>query len=81
MTLYVLYWPNVLIQAEDFYGEHREKDFFNELVNYISSGPVLAMELRRADAVREWRRLLGPTDASKAKDTDPQVGFPSSDGS
>ena len=38
-----------------------------ELISYITSGPVLALELRKSNAVKDWRSLLGPTDSVKAK--------------
>ncbi len=59
------------LQAEDFYQEHRDRSFFEDLVGYITSGPVLAMELMRSNAVLGWRSLLGPTDATKARDSAP----------
>ena len=53
--------------AQEFYKEHSERNFYPDLVDYMSSGPVLAMELRRANAVKEWRALLGPTDSNRAR--------------
>jgi nucleoside-diphosphate kinase len=41
--------------------------FCSALVNYISSGPVLAMELLAPSAVASWRKTLGPTDSEKAR--------------
>ncbi|XP_059081105.1 nucleoside diphosphate kinase 7-like isoform X2 [Tigriopus californicus] len=49
-----------------FYQEHDRRSFFGELLEYITSGPVVALELMRSNAVSEWRKLLGPTDAAKA---------------
>lgn len=53
-------------EAESFYGVHREKPFFGELVQWIISGPVIVMALERANAIQEWRTLMGATDPLKA---------------
>ncbi|XP_055964548.1 nucleoside diphosphate kinase 7 [Sorex fumeus] len=47
-------------EATDFHADHQSKPLYNELVQFISSGPVVAMELLRDDAICEWKRLLGP---------------------
>jgi len=52
--------------AEGFYGEHRERPFFNDLVSYMSSGPVMVQVLEGEDAVATNRRLMGATDPKKA---------------
>ncbi|XP_046893232.1 nucleoside diphosphate kinase 7 isoform X2 [Hypomesus transpacificus] len=54
-------------QGADFYTEHQTKPFFNNLVQFMTSGPVVAMELMGDEAVAGWRRLLGPTDAGVAR--------------
>lgn len=48
--------------AEEHYGEHREKPFFRELVDFITSGPVVVAELTGEDAITCWRAVMGPTD-------------------
>lgn len=48
--------------AEDHYGEHQDKPFFDELVSFITSGPVLAMVWEGDDAIRQVRRMMGATD-------------------
>lgn len=53
--------------AEQFYAEHKGKDFFENLINVMSSGPILAMVLRKPDAATEFRKLIGATDPAKAK--------------
>ena len=53
-------------QAEGFYEVHRERTFYPVLVDFMSSGPALVMVLRHADAVEEFRRLIGATDPAKA---------------
>lgn len=48
-----------LQKAEQFYFEHRAKPFFKALTEYMSSGPIVALRLRRAAAVAGWRHLIG----------------------
>ena len=48
--------------AEEHYGEHREKPFFGELVEFITSGPVVVARLEGENAIDVWRTLMGPTD-------------------
>lgn len=50
-----------------FYAEHIGKSFFDTLSAYMTSGPALALHLRREDAVVTWRTLIGPTNLEKAK--------------
>lgn len=52
--------------AEQFYGIHKSKPFFKELVDYVTSGPVIALALERENAIAEWRNLMGATDPKKA---------------
>jgi nucleoside-diphosphate kinase len=53
-------------QAEAFYGIHRERPFFRDLVRYMTSGPVYVAALEREDAVAQLRKIMGATDPSKA---------------
>lgn len=53
-------------QAEKFYIVHKERPFYNELVEYITSGPVVALVLEKDDAVADFRSLLGATDPNEA---------------
>jgi nucleoside-diphosphate kinase len=53
-------------QAEDFYYVHRERGFYRGLVEFMSSAPVIVMVLRKANAVEEFRRLIGSTDPACA---------------
>ncbi|KAL3047861.1 nucleoside diphosphate kinase 7 [Trematomus bernacchii] len=59
-------------QAADFYVEHQSKPFFNNLVQFVSSGPVVAMELMGDEAMSIWRRLLGPGDSAVARKEAPE---------
>ena len=52
--------------VEDFYGEHRERPFFGELVTYITSGSVVCVRLEREDAVARLRELIGATNPAEA---------------
>jgi nucleoside-diphosphate kinase len=52
--------------VEGFYAIHRERPFFAELVDYMTSGPVLLAALRRREAVAHWRKVIGATDPRKA---------------
>ena len=53
-------------QAEAFYGVHRERGFFRDLVTFMTSGPVVVQVLEGEDAVAKHRRVMGATDPSKA---------------
>ena len=52
--------------AEEFYGEHKGKDFFDELTGFMVSGPIVAIILERESAVNEWRKLIGATNPENA---------------
>jgi nucleoside-diphosphate kinase len=53
-------------QAEQFYGIHREKPFFGELVEYMASGPIVAAILEKENAVEAYRKYIGATNPEKA---------------
>ncbi len=53
-------------QAADFYAVHRERPFYEELVRYMVSGPVLCSVLEGEDAIPAYRALMGSTDPAKA---------------
>eukprot|EP01134_Creolimax_fragrantissima_P008487 CFRG8487T1 len=50
-----------------FYSEHAMKPFYNDLIEFMSSGPSIIMEIQKQNAVREWRDIIGPTKPSEAK--------------
>lgn len=52
--------------AELFYDVHKEKPFFKELVDFISSGPIIIMALQKEDAINAWRTLMGSTNPVQA---------------
>jgi|TARA_A100001388_G_scaffold133870_1_gene99205 nucleoside-diphosphate kinase len=54
-------------EAELFYKVHETKPFYNELCNYLSSGPIVVMILTKKNAILENRKLMGATDPLKAE--------------
>ena len=52
--------------AEEHYGEHKDKPFFSDLVNFITSGPVVAMQVEGENVVAQIRNLMGATNPSDA---------------
>ena len=55
------------VEAEGFYAVHKERPFFGELVEYMTSGPVVVSILEGEDAVLRHRALLGATDPAQAE--------------
>ena len=53
-------------QAEGFYGVHKERPFFRDLVKFMTSGPCVVMALEGDNAVTRYREVMGPTDSRKA---------------
>lgn len=54
--------------AGKFYEVHKERPFYGELVDYMSSGPIVAAVLVKDNAVADYRNLIGATDPSKAEE-------------
>jgi nucleoside-diphosphate kinase len=54
-------------EAEGFYAVHRERPFFGELTEFMSSGPCVLLCLEAPDAIKKWRDTMGPTDPAKAE--------------
>jgi len=52
--------------AGQFYAVHASRPFYNDLVKYMSSGPIIAAILEKDNAVESFRKLIGATDPSKA---------------
>ncbi len=52
--------------AEHFYAVHCERPFFNDLVAYMTSGPVVLVGLERDNAIQHWRTVIGATDPAEA---------------
>ena len=55
-------------EAEKFYQIHQSKPFYNDLCEYLSSGPIITMVLEKENAVAENRKLMGATDPKNAED-------------
>lgn len=53
-------------QAEGFYAVHKERPFYNDLVDFMTSGPCMPMALERDDAVNAFRTLIGATNPAEA---------------
>lgn len=53
-------------EAEGFYYVHRERPFFSELTDFMSSGPCIVMVLEAEEAIKKWRDLMGATDPAEA---------------
>jgi nucleoside-diphosphate kinase len=54
--------------AGDFYAEHKERPFYNDLVNFISSGPVVIQVLQGENAIAKNREIMGATNPAQAAD-------------
>ena len=52
--------------AQGFYAVHKERPFFGELVEFMTSGPVVALVLEGEGAIKKWRDLMGPTNSNEA---------------
>ena len=54
-------------EAEGFYAVHKGKGFFDELVEFMTSGPSIVLCLEKENAVQEWRKLMGATNPAEAE--------------
>lgn len=54
--------------AEGFYAVHKGRPFFNDLVDYMTSGPCIPIALEKDNAVEDYRKLIGATDPAKAEE-------------
>ena len=57
-----------LPQAQKFYEVHKERGFYGELVEFMSSGPAIVLALQAENAVALWRETIGSTDPAEAAD-------------
>ena len=55
-------------EAEEFYKVHETKPFYNDLCEYLSSGPIIVMVLEKENAVTENRKIMGATDPKEAEE-------------
>ena len=53
-------------EAKEFYSIHCERPFFNDLISYMTSGPIVAAILEKNNAVEEFRKLIGSTNPEEA---------------
>jgi len=53
-------------RAGQFYEVHKERPFYKDLINYMSSGPIIAMVLEKDNAVEDFRKLIGATNPAEA---------------
>lgn len=67
-------------QAGAFYAVHKERPFYAELVNFMSSGPIVAAVLEKENAVESFRKLIGATDPAKAEEGTIRKNYASSIG-
>ena len=54
-------------QAKEFYSIHSDKSFFNDLIEYMTSAPVIVQILQGEDAINRYRKIMGSTDPLKAE--------------
>ena len=54
--------------AEQFYDIHKDKPFFQGLTNFIVSGPLIALVLKKENAIADWRKLIGATNPANAEE-------------
>ena len=54
-------------RAAEFYAVHKEKPFYQELIDYMSSGPIMAAILEKENAVSDFRKLIGATNPENAE--------------
>lgn len=54
------------VEAQGFYAVHKERPFFDELTDFMSSGPCLVMALEAENAIVRWRELMGATNPAEA---------------
>ena len=54
-------------QAEEFYAIHKGKDFYSDLIRFMTSGPIVVYALQKDNAVEDFRNLIGDTDPKEAQ--------------
>ena len=67
-------------EAQEFYSIHSEKPFFNDLINFITRGPIVAAVLEKDNAVQDFRKLIGSTDPNAAEEGTIRKSFARSKG-
>ena len=64
-------------QAEGFYGVHKERPFFNDLIKFMTSGPCMVLALNKPNAVQAWRETIGATNPDEAEENTIRKDFAS----
>ena len=64
-------------QAEGFYNVHRERPFFNDLIEFMTSGPCMVLALEKENAVQSWRETIGATNPEEAEENTIRKDFAS----
>jgi adenylate kinase len=73
-TLHIVFKKEIVMskeEAEDFYGAHSGKEFYEELVDFMSSAPCVILVIGGRDAIRKWRAMMGPTSPEIARESAP----------
>ena len=64
-------------QAEGFYMVHKKRPFFNDLINFMTSGPCMVLVLSKPNAVQAWRKTIGSTNPDEAEENTIRKDFAS----
>ncbi len=56
------------VEAQNFYAVHKERPFYNDLVTFMTEGPVVVLVLEAADAIKKWRATMGATNPENAEE-------------
>ena len=59
-------------EAEEFYSVHRNREFFDGLVDFMQQKPIMALELVKSNAILDWRAFMGPTNSNTARQNAPK---------
>ena len=80
-TIKAMKWTMLTTEkAGEFYAVHKERPFYSELVNFMSSGPIVAAILEKDNAVTDFRTLIGATNPAQAEDGTIRKNFATSTG-
>lgn len=66
-TIAVKYKHLTIEEAKEFYSIHRDKDFFESLISFMTSGTIVVYALEKTNAVKDFRNLIGDSDPKEAK--------------
>ena len=78
-TIKAMKWTKLSAEkAGEFYAVHKERPFYGELVEFMSSGPIVAAILEKENAVTEFRKLIGATNPAQAEEGTIRINFAAS---